>query len=244
MGESNNNGAQSTWEEAPKKIEATTTALNSMATAIEKVNKATSKTKPLNTDRVSVDTSMSNTKADLFDEASWYKGVLDRMKTIKGPMIETAKEIENAYLDMSSAIAGSISMVANDIGEALGGNKDVKFGDSILKALAAFARSVGEALIGIGTAMLAAKAMIKNPYTAIAAGIALVALSGALSASLSKSQNNFNSSGASGANTAAPSAVRSSDSERIHFDARFRIEGDDLVTIIDRTNRQNGRLRG
>jgi hypothetical protein len=192
-----------------------------------------------------LDTTLPSTKADLFDEKSWYQGVLDRMKTIKGPLVQTAKEIETAYLDMSSAIAGSISSVANDIGEALGGNDKIKFGDSILKALAGFAKSVGETLIGIGTAMLVARQMIKNPVTAIAAGVALVALAGALNASLSKAQSNFNS-GSSSSNGASRTSgsVFNSDGQRIQFDAKFILKGDDLVAIVDRTNRQNGRLRG
>jgi hypothetical protein len=154
-------------------------------------------------------------------------------------------KVKEMTLEMSGSITSAIIGIADAMGSAIVGVGN--FGDDILKVLASFARQVGETLIGIGVAMLAAKVMLKNPYTAIAAGVALVALAGALSASLSKAQSNFNSGGSGGApriNERAGRNFATTDGNRIDFDARFVIDGNSLVAVVDKTNTRNHRLKG
>jgi uncharacterized protein YukE len=126
-----------------------------------------------------------------------------RLKEVRISMegLKPPPHIEQAWIDLSGAIGNSISTIAHGIGEAAAGVGN--FGDSVLKAVAGFAAQLGEALIGIGTAMLAAKLMIKNPYTAIAAGVALVALSAALGASINRAQKDFNAGGSGGGGSAS-----------------------------------------
>jgi hypothetical protein len=140
---------------------------------------------------------------------------------------ETTTNIATQWLDMSGAIAGSITSVADSLGQALVGVGD--FGDSIIKALAGFARQIGETLIAIGVGMLAARIAIKNPATAIAAGVALVALSGAMSAGMQRAQQNFNS----GSGGSAPGYTPSQKME-LNVGVRGRIRGSDLDLISEK----------
>jgi hypothetical protein len=88
--------------------------------------------------------------------------------------------------------------------------------------------------VGIGTAMLAAQKAISNPYTAIAAGIALIALSGALSTKLNGAQAGFNSgSGSSGSGgRSAFSAVSNSQVQDNKIIAETIIRGQDIYVVL------------
>lgn len=175
-------------------------------------------------------------------DGSEYIKSLDNLENKTNDFIDNTQD---QMLDFSGLIAGGISDLANSLGEAARGVGN--FGDSIIEALIGFARQMGEILIGAGVAALAAKKLIKNPYGAIIAGAALVAIAGFASASLSKSQSAFNSgSSSSGGGSSSPqfspTVLGGKDPERINF--TFRIEGTDLVAVIDKTNKENGRLIG
>jgi hypothetical protein len=145
----------------------------------------------------------------------------------------TTTNIKAEYLDLSGAIAGSISSIADALGQSI--VTRMNWADTILKTLATFAKQVGETLIGIGTAMLAARAMITNPITAIGAGIALVALAGALSAGLSSAQASFNGGGgSSGAKVSRTNSLSPQRYIGLMPAGKTVIEGRDLVLIYDK----------
>jgi hypothetical protein len=174
------------------------------------------------------------------------KGPLERaMESMKRFMLQskiTTHAIKTEWLDLGSSIGGAITTIAEGMGEAVVGVGN--FGDTIVKALAGFARQVGETLIAIGVGMLAAKVALKNPYTAIAAGVALVALSSALTANLSKAQSNMGSGGSMGMSATKSAEINSGSgqkTDRIDFNAVFEISGDKLIAVAKRAENKNGR---
>ena len=82
----------------------------------------------------------------------------------------------------SEIVTGGMQEMASGIGEALGeaitsgGNLASALGSVVLGALGDIAIQLGKTAIGIGIAMESIKMSFSNPFTAIAAGIALVAL--------------------------------------------------------------------
>lgn len=82
----------------------------------------------------------------------------------------------------SEIVTGGMQEMASGIGEALGeaitsgGNLASALGSVVLGALGDIAIQLGKTAIGIGIAMESIKMSFKNPFTAIAAGVALVAL--------------------------------------------------------------------
>jgi hypothetical protein len=158
-----------------------------------------------------------------------------------------AENVKGIWLDMSGMISGAISGIAEGFGEAIAGVGN--FGDSILKAVFGFAKQFGEALISIGVATLAAKTLIKNPYTAIAAGVALVALAAAGQAAASKAQGNFNSggggSGGGTSRTEQQAILRPSrDKEQITIGGTVEIAGDKLIVLLKNAEDKNRAKRG
>lgn len=93
--------------------------------------------------------------------------------------------IQDRFVDFSSEISGiltdtSVNMLAG-FGVMIAGLMDgsLTMGDvagGLLRIIGDLAIQLGEAAIKIGVGMLAIKAAFKNPFTAIAAGVALVAI--------------------------------------------------------------------
>ena len=84
----------------------------------------------------------------------------------------TSDAVNNAVEQM---LEGGITKFAENIGRALAGEKVDLFG-GFLSLLAEGLSTIGKALIAYGVAMDAFKKAFKNPYVAIAAGIALVSI--------------------------------------------------------------------
>jgi len=144
------------------------------------------------------------------DTASLFKGIDSETvaarfeaglaKMAASAQTHTAK-IQQAFIDLGPLIANSLAGIGEALGNAIAGVGN--FGEDILKTVATFGKQLGEILIAQGVALLAAKFALKNPYTAIAAGVALVAISSALSSSISKAHSS--SIGGPGATTATRS---------------------------------------
>jgi hypothetical protein len=116
---------------------------------------------------------------------------LEAMDTSALRGAEAMKKVNGIISDMAS---NSIIQLADNIGKALGGEKVDLFG-GFLELLANGLQDIGKALIVYGAAMDAFKKAFKNPYAAIAAGVALVAAGAILKAKINKT------SGASGGQT-------------------------------------------
>jgi hypothetical protein len=170
------------------------------------------------------------------DSALNMDGIMKRvdagMQKLKESTSQTTKQVSQNFIEMSSMIVGAISTVAESLGALLVNGNFKNFGQSILKAVASFAKQFGEALIAIGIGMQAAKLALKNPIAAIGAGIALVALAGALNAAASSAQSNFNGGGGGSGSRVNPTAITYGDI------------GQQLVAVINQTEKRNRRNRG
>jgi hypothetical protein len=164
-----------------------------------------------------------------------------------GESMRISADLAAQQFQRNAALAESMgSAIGEAFGEAAFAQKS--FAD-ILKNLVAKVISLyaGQAIAAMTAAGAEHGAQTGNPYLAIAgigAGLAIVssAISKASSAAGagSSSSGTYQGGRGSGANT----AITSRDGNRIQFDAKFRIEGNDLVAIVNDTSRQNGRLRG
>jgi uncharacterized membrane protein YgcG len=173
--------------------------------------------------------------------------------------------MKEGWIDLSGSISNAIIGIAESLGELISGTNaefeqakqrlgELKkgtdeyekqlevvaaarpdFGKNMINILVSFARQVGEILVGIGTAMLAAQKAISNPYTAIAAGIALIALSGALSTKLNGAQSGFNSgsgSSGSGGRSAFSAVSANSQVQDNKIIAETIIRGQDIYVVL------------
>lgn len=106
--------------------------------------------------------------------------------------------IQGLVLDLQSAVSGGVSDMMSSLGSALANGENVMsaIGDGLLRDLGGLAKSIGEQMIAFGTAGIALKQLMMNPYLAIAAGAALVALGSFAQSSVSKQTSQFNGSNA------------------------------------------------
>lgn len=146
----------------------------------------------------------------------------------------TATELKQVAIDLGSPIGSALSGIGEALGNTIAGVGN--FGKDILKVVAGFARQLGEILISTGVAMLAAKKLITNPYTAIAAGVALVAIASAASAAISKSHESTVGGGgvASRSATENTSSINASatDAQDVKITGQIVGRGQDLWVIL------------
>lgn len=172
------------------------------------------------------------------------ENMMAQLEALKQKNTEVTETLAGQWIDLGPLIANSISTIAEGIGQAAVGVGN--FGTSLIKAVAGFGKQLGEILVASGLAMIAAKAMITNPYTAIAAGVALIAISAAAMAGMSRAQTNFNAGGGGSATRNSNSAVSGALGSRgmeITVGGEFRIQGNDLVYILNRQGQLNSRTR-
>ena len=100
----------------------------------------------------------------------------------------TQQKLQDAFQNsIRSGAAGIASGIGEAIGGLISGAKDL--GDvfsGVIGLFGRFIKQLGESMIAAGTATIAAKLLIKNPYTAVAAGIIAVAAGAAIEGSLSR----------------------------------------------------------
>lgn len=156
---------------------------------------------------------------------------------------ENLKEVKKQTLDLAPIIAQGLTSFADALGQAAAGVGN--FGDNILKSIAGFMRSFGEQLIALGTGAVAAKLIIKYPYAAIAAGIALVAIAGAASAAASNAQSGINGSGGAGGFQSGTTSqfVTSRQTMQLELTGKFNISGNDLALTLSNQNIRDQRIK-
>ena len=114
-----------------------------------------------------------------YDELNAKLEGLDQ-KALRGA--DAMKQVNSIISDTAT---NAIVQFGENLGKALGGEKVDLFG-GFLELLANGLTSIGKALIAYGAAMDAFKKAFKNPYAAIAAGVALVAIGVGLKSQINK----------------------------------------------------------
>lgn len=171
--------------------------------------------------------------------ASRFKNLLAKLKT---PFEETSNAISDI---MGNGLVSVISNSMSALGEALatGGNILGAIGKSLIGTLGGLAKQIGEQMIAFGTAGLALKFMVSNPFLAIAAGAALVALGSFAQSSVSKTLETGTKGGYFGYQSQDYSSFRGAyyNNDRTQT-VDFRIKGNDLLGSLNINNNRNNRL--
>lgn len=180
------------------------------------------------------------------DYASRYKNLNAKLKVPLDDMEKMFKTTsDNISKSLKTGLVDSISNTMSSLGDALatGGNILGALGNSLVSTLGNLAKSIGEQLIAFGTAGIALKFMITNPYLALAAGAALVALGSFATSSVSKTVDQGTKGGYFGYQSQDYSSYRGGlfDSNRTQT-VNLQIKGTDLVGALNLNNNRNNRL--
>jgi tape measure domain-containing protein len=196
---------------------------------------------------------LSNTFEQFADRAGT---ALDGFKEkVKGVAIITSDAVSRLSdslvvgIDVAAMVAqaamDTLDTLGQSIGQAIAGQAGAfdGFFTSIMGIVADFMGSFGRALMSAGVAALAFQQLLLNPAAAIAAGAALIVASGVVKGLLKKGPS---ATGASGGGSYSPPTpnYNSSASQTGPNELKFRIEGPDLVAIVDKANYKTQRLRG
>lgn len=162
---------------------------------------------------------------DLADDAA--QTALDNLQKSQ----ERAAELIGMLRD---AITESLYNSTQTITDALTGLEDIDSGTlakAILQPFADMAKQMGAFIIAEGTAIIAAKAAVKNPYTAIAAGAALIALSAAMTSGLNAiaSSTGGSSSAMSSGGSSAGTPETSTINTEMTIYVKGKISGRDIL---------------
>lgn len=167
-----------------------------------------------------------------------FKMLDDRLKQVKS-------NLEALTLDLGALVSSAITDMASSVGEALatGGNIIDTIGQTLIKTLGNLAKSVGQQMIAFGTAALALKALMKNPFLAIAAGAALVALGSAATAAVGKQVSSVGTGGYQGSQVSSTYNQSPAYQPRGAYEDKvvFEISGDKLKGVLDRVENKNKR---
>ena len=153
---------------------------------------------------------------------------------------------------LTQGLGDGISNLANSLGESManGGNFIQSIGKSLLSTIGDIAIQLGKAAISIGVGMIAIKAAFKNPFTAIAAGVALVALGAFIKGTVAKipegggssSYSGSTSSSTGGSDGAYTSSSTVYQNGGCNGEVVFKINGYDLIGVISKNQDRLTRL--
>lgn len=166
------------------------------------------------------------------------------------------KTIEDFNKELGSIVTnGTVNALAG-IGDAIGGalasggNVIDAVGKSILGSMGTMLQELGKATIAYGVGLIAIKAAIKNPATAIAAGVAMVALGSMIGKAVSKSSSVVGGDGGGGGSTgrdySSPASTVSTGSGGgfTNGSVVFEISGTSLIGVLSNSLDKNSRLGG
>ena len=166
------------------------------------------------------------------------------------------KTIEDFNKELGSIVTnGTVNALAGigeSIGSALasGGNVIDAVGKSILGSMGSMLQELGKATIAYGVGLIAIKAAIKNPATAIAAGVAMVALGSMIGKAVAKSSSVVGGDGGGGGSTGrdytspASSVSTGGGSGFTSGSVVFEISGTSLIGVLSNSLDKNSRLGG
>jgi len=178
---------------------------------------------------------------------SQIPGIIDRLVTF-------AQNVDDI---LRNSVANSFTDLGFAIGEALtsGGNVIKAVGQSLLDSIGSFLGQLGQQLIAYGVAGIAFGKLttaiaaggplsVGAGIAAIAAGAALVAISGGIRGLANKGLSGVGSGGGGSfgggsGQTLSNSSISGSFDRNIALSGAFRVEGRDLVYVIDQERRRN-----
>ena len=156
---------------------------------------------------------------------------------------------ETLTLDLGGVVNSAINDMASSLGEALvsGGNIIDAIGQTLIKTLGNVAKSIGQQMIAFGTAAIALKSLMSNPYLAIAAGAALVALGSFATAAVGKQVSSIGTGGYQSSSLSSNSgyngemwrgALYNNDKQVVEFE----IAGNKLKGVLNINDKRDKRL--
>jgi len=203
-----------------------------------------------------------NLSGDRVAEAWRSTSMFKDMKPVITPQIDVSlvkegmgkinDELMVFTMDMGSLLGAGITDMMNSVGRAIsdGGSFINSIGAALLGSVGKMAQQLGAQMIAFGTAGIALKKLMLNPYLSIAAGAALVALGSAASAVAGRIVNSGGSSGYSGGTssyTSVGSQLGTSDYRGMYRDdwskeVVFKIGNNELIGVLEQANKRNNRL--
>ena len=166
------------------------------------------------------------------------------------------KTIEDFNKELGSIVTnGTVNALAG-IGDAIGGalasggNVIDAVGKSILGSMGSMLQELGKATIAYGVGLIAIKKAIKNPATAIAAGVAMVALGSMIAKAVAKSSSVVGGDGGGGGSTGrdytspASSVSTGGGGGFTNGSVVFEISGTSLIGVLSNSLDKNSRLGG
>ena len=186
-----------------------------------------------------------------------FNGLIEEINSRKSDLQIAIEEMNLAISEswsrtLTQGIGDGIANLANSLGEAManGGNFIQSIGKSLLSTIGDIAIQLGKAAISIGVGMIAIKAAFKNPFTAIAAGVALVALGAFIKGTVAKIPEGGGSGSYSGSTSSATGDSSSSYTSSstvyqnggFNGEVVFKINGYDLIGVISKNQDRLTRL--
>lgn len=169
------------------------------------------------------------------------------------PYAQSLEEMNAITLDYGGLIASGLSDFASSVGEAFAEGNFEGLGSGLISAMGDMISQFGAMLISAGIAAVALKVLIKNPWTAIAAGIALVALGAAASAAAQGTVNKATGGGGGGGSMGGTnsynktsqlgdSSYRGAYRDEWDSEVVFKIGNNELAGTLARINTRRERL--
>ena len=178
------------------------------------------------------------------------RGNIDQKNQLSDSFINTAETIVDATASIEGALESSAAGFGEWIGALAAGNAGLKdLAGFMLNTMGDLAIQIGKIAIGVGITMTGIKKAFLNPYTAIAAGLALVALGTAVKSAVSNAMSGAASASVSGGgggtgsfsyDTRGALPAAATQAINVNVTGEFRQRGTDLVAVVKKENNRRG----